>query len=355
MTYLSVDIAKMKKRFAFLENKWVREILLFLVLFIIAIINDREDIVSPHELKDSIFVFIVLYVHLQVQRFLVLPYLLSKKYWVYGVVALVVILVFSFVAYLLDSWLVGVGWYDEFPGNHGLLFVYYLLSFLLSVAALLLVFFIIAFYKQEKRALDQRLALQDMELKLLRTQLEPHFLFNSLNNLYGISLEKPEQVPDRIMQISQILRYHLEQSKKRYIALEEDLEFLSYFIANETDRLGDRCKVLFKNNIDSSLYLSDYRIAPMILMGFVENTFKHVGLSKDSTQGFIAIEIGLNKGVLLLKTKNSIKRSKQHVESTKIGLNASIQILNLLYEGDYTLEIKETDTYYESSVSICLI
>lgn len=327
-----------------IENKWIREILLFSLLFIITILNDREGFVNPHELRDGFFVFLILYVHIQFQRFLILPYLIAKKYVVYTALALGTILIFAVTSFFIDREMVNVGWYDDSIGNHTQLFFYYICCCALSLPILLLVFFIISYYRQQKTDNENKMLLKDMELNLLRSQLNPHFLFNSLNNLYGISLEKPAEVSEKIMQMAQIMRYQLELSNRKYVSLEEDINFITDYIAIESDRLTERCEIQFTQTILPA-QLSPYRIAPLILICFIENAFKHY--EAEYNRGLISIHLGMQAHSLRLQVSNSSCKEKINPDSTRMGLMNTRKRLEILYAERHELHIIHQDGLFE--------
>lgn len=342
----------MVKLLRFLENKWIRELLLFTLLFFLTIINDREDIINSHDFRDGFFIFLILYIHIQCQRFVVLPYLTSKRYLLYTILTIIVILLFSTGAYFIDSWLTSVGWYDDMI-NHLELYLYYVVACVLSLPVLLLVFFTVAFYKQQKMEADNSILLKEMELSLLRTQLNPHFLFNSLNNLYGVSLEKPAEVPAMIMQMARIMRYHLELSKHTYVSLQEDMDFITDYIAVESDRVSERCQVkLIRINLTDKL--NDYKIAPMILVSFIENAFKHFGVPVNETNGFINLNISLDGSTLHLHILNSVTPERNRKDSTRLGLLNTRKRLGILYPDSYTLNITDDLAFYELSLKVTL-
>lgn len=328
-----------------IENKWLREFILFTLLLTITIINDREGFISPHKLRDGFFIFVMLYAHVQVQRFLILPFLISKRYFLYGLLAITVVLLFSLAADFIDLIMTDVGWYDDFDENNIELFTYYFLSFLATLPLLLLVFFVISYYRQQKTENEHQILLKDMELRLLRTQLNPHFLFNNLNNLYGISLEKPEQVSDKIMQMSQIMRYQLELSKEKYVSLKDDLDFIGRYIDLESDRFAEDHIVSFKQETHSA-DLSAFRIAPLILISFVENAFKHYSPEKGGG-GFIKIDIEFLHQKLILKISNSFDDRMPNPASMGFGLINTKKRLDLLYPDRYQLTYGTHGGHYE--------
>lgn len=334
-----------------IENKWYREVIIFLILCLVAILNDRTGFVDMGEIANGLFIFIVLYVHLQLQRFLVLPLLAKGQYFGYLSVAFALLLSYSVLAYSLDHWLSKVGWYDDFEGKHWQLWLYYFLSCLLCVPPLLLVFYIVGYYKKEREDQEKRILLNELELQLLRSQLDPHFLFNSMNNLYGISLEKPQEVSIRILQLSSIMRYQIQLSKMEKVSLEQDLLFITDYIALETQRLGERCHVQF----DCSIAPQDgtrYTIAPLILITFIENCFKHVALTNTISAPNISIVLSLKDNCLKLSTNNSYCPQQAKASSTGIGLTNVKKRLDILYTNRYKLTLEDANKVYQVTLEI---
>ena len=146
-----------------------------------------------------------------------------------------------------------------------------------------------------QREKDEKEKLQkEMELNYLKEQVNPHFLFNSLNSIYSLSRQQSPETPELVMQLSELMRYQLESSKKDTVLLKEELEFIENYLLLEEKRLSDRCNVEFLIEGD----LSGLRIAPMLLIPFVENAVKH-GAQSTNEQSTIDISH-------LLKNRRSI-------------------------------------------------
>ncbi|MBB5635098.1 hypothetical protein HDF26_002175 [Pedobacter cryoconitis] len=334
-----------------LENKWIRELLFFSLLFIFMVLNDREGLINPHEFRDGFFVFFMLYLHIQFQRFLILPFFVAGRYFLYGVMAIFTVFLFGTAAYFIDSWLSTVGWYDEAIINHQQLYLYYVLCCLICLIILLFVFFIIGYYSQQRKEINNQILMKDMELNLLRSQLNPHFLFNSLNNLYGISLEKPAEVPEKIMHMSRIMRYQLELSKKKYVSLQEDLDFITDYVAIEADRVSERCEVTM-TAIAATPVLQQYEIAPMILISFVENAFKHYHIPPGAGKGYIHINFSMEQSRLMLHICNSANEDNVNPNSTQVGIANTKKRLMILYPRKYQITIDHQVLSYELNFSL---
>ncbi|MGK6341835.1 sensor histidine kinase [Chryseobacterium sp. DT-3] len=164
----------------------------------------------------------------------------------------------------------------------------------------------------------------DQELTMLKAQINPHFLFNTLNNIYGMALKKADETPDVILQLSKVMRYNIYEAAERYISIDKDVENIKDFLQIQKIRHHDLV-IRFNENIDNP----SQEISPLILIQFVENAFKH-GVSETFGKSFIHIDIQLNNGVLHYHIENS-KEEKPHGNSTKIGLKNIRRQLELLY------------------------
>lgn len=193
------------------------------------------------------------------------------------------------------------------------------------------------------------------ELSLLRYRVNPHFLFNTLNNLYAFALEKSEETPQIILQLSGLMRYML-RSEKDLIPLASELEYLEYYLALERLRLGDSIRITMQVQGDPK----DLHIAPMILLPFVENAFKH-GVSRVAWDGYVEIQAHIKGSDLYFYVENS-KPGYQTSEVKLVGPQCEAQGLNtvkrrleLIYGKDrYQLEIVNDKDKYAVNLYIKL-
>ena len=192
----------------------------------------------------------------------------------------------------------------------------------------------------------------EAELKFLKSQIHPHFLFNTLNNLYALTLDKSDQAPEVVMKLSSLLDYMLYEANDPKVSLEKEIELIRNFLDLEKIRYGDRVKIDFELNGNSS----GYYIAPMLLLPFVENSFKH-GLSKQTTNPWININVNLERGLLHFNVSNSqgkLKDDKKESYTEGIGLSNVKRRLDLLYQKNYSLTIKDEETLFEIDLYINL-
>jgi sensor histidine kinase YesM len=187
--------------------------------------------------------------------------------------------------------------------------------------------------------LQTQLQLKKEELKFLKMQVHPHFLFNTLNTLYGFALKKADETPEMILKLSNLLDYILYQIDKPLVPLSEELNHIEDYISLEKMRFNESLKVDFKTN---DVHL-DYQIAPMLLIPFVENSFKHGSLIKGILT--ISIEVSMDGNELTFCIKNS--HTPEHKETKGIGLENIKKRLEALYPNQYSLEIKQTKNEFE--------
>ncbi len=174
----------------------------------------------------------------------------------------------------------------------------------------------------------------ETELKFLKAQLNPHFLFNTLNNLYYLTTEKSDKAPQAILQLSEILDYVMHAGKSEFVPLENELKQVENYIALELLRYADRVEVTTKYIGD----LSKYEIGPMLLITLIENAFKH-GVMPIAGKAWINFAVeGKEKG-LFISVRNSANNTKP---GNGIGLENLRSQLDHLYKRDYSLEVDNT-------------
>ena len=177
-------------------------------------------------------------------------------------------------------------------------------------------------------------------------QIHPHFLFNSLNTIYGFALKKGEETPKMILKLSNLLDYILYQIEKPSVSLENEIYHLQDYISLEKFRFHDTLQV----NLIKESAVENINIAPMMLIPFVENSFKHGAI----VNGVLVINILIKKidNTILFEVENSI------IEKSKseggIGLENIQKRLKMLYPNAHTLEINENDQRFKVSLTLQL-
>ncbi len=191
----------------------------------------------------------------------------------------------------------------------------------------------------------------DAELKYLRSQINPHFLFNTLNNLYGLSLEKSDKVPSLLLKLSDLLSFSLYESAVRQIPISKELQLIKDFIALEKERYEDRVTVHWQVNESQ---FSTTLIAPLLLMPLVENAFKH-GVREESEKATLSISLTREERTLIFEVINTIPHySPEEGASEGIGLSNLQRRLEILYSEAYLLKTRAVDHHFIATLKLSL-
>jgi hypothetical protein len=194
-----------------------------------------------------------------------------------------------------------------------------------------------------------RIEKQSAELNYLKSQTNPHFLFNTLNNIYSLARDKSDLAPESILRLSKILRYMLYETSGSYIAIEQDLKIIGDYIALEKLRYDDSLRINFNYDIEDM----KQALSPLLLMPLVENAFKH-GAAETRNQPFVDIHLSVNKRQLALSVKNSTEDfSEEPGMKEKIGLSNLRRQLELLYT-DYNLSVEKNGSVFSATLKINL-
>ncbi|GAA6767459.1 hypothetical protein AAFH68_34080 [Flavobacterium sp. CGRL1] len=188
-----------------------------------------------------------------------------------------------------------------------------------------------------------------MELKILKNQLNPHFLFNTLNNLYTLTLKKDEKAPEVIAKLSEILDFVLYRCNDDYVSIEKEILLIDNYIALEKLRYGvNRLDILFSQEIQES-----NKISPLIILTFIENAFKH-GVINETEKAIIRLHLESKKQQIIFSIENTKPQNtfSETSDKSKIGLINVRKQLDLLYPKKHQLEIDESQTKY--TVKLCL-
>jgi hypothetical protein len=187
------------------------------------------------------------------------------------------------------------------------------------------------------------------ELSFLKAQINPHFLFNTLNNIYSMAVNKEEKTPDAIQMFSDMMRFVIYETSHDFVQLNKKIEYIDTYIALQKLRLSSYVKV----NYGKSGEYHALQIAPLILIPFIENAFKY-GVSTEK-ESVIDVEIKVENNQLFLFVRNSkFHYLKNEYEIPRLGLINTKKRLNLIYPGKHTLDIAENATEYIVSLYLNL-
>lgn len=199
----------------------------------------------------------------------------------------------------------------------------------------------------ELQTAETNAAQSKSELQVLQSQLSPHFLFNTLNNMYGISIAQHEKIPPLLLKLSDLLRYSVYEAKEMYVPLKDEINYIKNYIDFEKIRIGDRLDLVL--DIEEPV-ADNIKISPMMLIVFIENAFKH---SKNSIDEDIFIDIGLKiwGNSILFSVKNSHQNEGNNpifnAKTSGMGLDNVKKRLALIYPNEYDLQIQNNDLDYQ--------
>lgn len=203
--------------------------------------------------------------------------------------------------------------------------------------------------KLRQSAQKLRLEKQAAELNYLKSQTNPHFLFNTLNNIYSLARDKSDLAPESILRLSKILRYMLYEAGGDYISIEKELKVIGDYIALEKLRYDDSLIVDFKYDVQNL----NQPFPPLLLMPLVENAFKH-GTSETRGRAFVDIQLTVRDHQLIFIVKNSTgKPPDEKNPKENIGLSNLRRQLQLLYK-DFILSVHQNEQGFEANLKINL-
>jgi sensor histidine kinase YesM len=205
-------------------------------------------------------------------------------------------------------------------------------------------------YTRLKQSTQQlRIEKQQAELNYLKSQTNPHFLFNTLNNIYSLAKDKSDLAPESILRISKILRYMLYETSGEYISVEQELKIINDYIELEKLRYDETLRINFNHDIEDM----KQALPPLLLVPLVENAFKH-GVSETRMRPFVDIHLSIKNRQLNFEIKNSTEKTLfDPTVKENIGLKNLRRQLELLYK-EYDLSIRQADSSFTATLKINL-
>ena len=190
----------------------------------------------------------------------------------------------------------------------------------------------------------------EADLKFLRAQIQPHFFFNTLNNLYSLAFQGSKDTAPFIARLSDLMRYIIYESNNSKLPLSKEVEFINNYVAVQSIRFSDQISMSFE--VESPL--PDWQIEPLLLLPYFENAFKH-GVENATRGGYVRGRLYSSRSFLCLEIINSISSDGEtNGESGGIGLSNNRERLDLLYANRYELIIEQTKTEYFVSLKLSL-
>lgn len=321
-------------------NSTAKEILFQIVLHGILFLFFSFDRNQPQIQEYKIVAFLNYALGALIINYILLPkYFYTKKYILFFIYVAIVVAGLIAVEELLLERI----YYPDTRGKHFPGIFYSLLDVMPVIAILAGFKFAWDASLKQKEVEELRTSVKESELQFLKSQINPHFLFNNLNNMYSHAIEQSPKTPSIILELSSVLRYMLYDCKEDFVALNKEIEHLKNFTQLNELQIEDRGKVTFATEQIPSGYL----IAPLILTVFIENAFKHSTASQ-SEDIFIDISIKIDvDGQLDFKCKNTYQADTNTEKlSNGIGLQNVKKRLQLLYPDAHKLVIRDTKNNY---------
>lgn len=229
------------------------------------------------------------------------------------------------------------------PFHYGIYF------FLIELFQLSALGYYIHYEKQAKQIRELKRIQTETDLQYLKAQLQPHFFFNTLNNIYSLALQRSELTAPLVAKLSDMMRYVLYETEQARVTLAKEIAFLSNYIDVQSVRYNKKIDIRF----DTQGITDAVMIEPLLLLPFIENAFKH-GTEEEVGEGFIEIIISLAGEELTLSVTNSRSTKTKAAESSGIGILNTGKRLQLLYPDKHTLTIRQTEADYTVLLSIIL-
>ena len=338
--------------YGFFTSKIVYHSLFWVVMLIALVMMDENNHRSfsftlTLEMINVCFYGLVVYFNL---FYLIPNYLTEKRFLLYcTLLTLSVILITpikTVTIYVLNS--------SSLQGQQAIITqqnLYFISTFMIAGAST--VFKIISDWLRYQRD-SKELQTQTMqsELKFLKSQINPHFLFNTLNNLYALTLKKSDKAPEIVIKLSEMMRYMLYECNEKKVLLSKEVNYLRNYLDLERLRQSDNIEIDFKVKGN----VTNQKIAPLMFIPFLENSFKH-GLNNQISKGFVTIILEVRPRAVHIFIENSKSETlpqQSHKRSGGIGLVNVRRRLNLLYPDSYELNIHDNPMTYAVDLKINL-
>jgi hypothetical protein len=226
------------------------------------------------------------------------------------------------------------------------------LAFLMPVTTVFILSFVfrlaMAYFVVKQQSEEMLLQRSQFELKLLKAQVQPHFLFNTLNTMYYEAFVEAPRTAALIERLSGIMRYFVDQSSQEYVRLATEMEFIDNYIALERIRINPEPEIVFERSFDG-----ERMIPPMLLMTFVENIFKH-GIDKITGDNRIYLSLCEKDGALFFQTRNLLNRHADPRQGEGLGLKNLRQRLEILYGKNFELQTLKDEGSFTANLKLPL-
>nr|WP_320117138.1 sensor histidine kinase [uncultured Marinifilum sp.] len=287
-----------------------------------------------------------------------LPYLFKKqKFFLYiisllGIVSLAAFVIDFLLVYPLSKFVQGEKFFEELTFVVWVNFAFFTLIYIgiTTFLSLMREWFVLQKISIQLKDIEREKL--EAELKALKSQINPHFLFNTLNNLYSLTLDKSDKAPNLVLKLSDMMRYILYECNDRYVLLEKELDFIRNYLDLQKIRLDEAIPV--KMEVKGNTAQNE--IAPLLFEPLIENAFKHGAYGKNNN-GFVNILFNFeetNKMELTIENRFDKSWSNEKNENKGIGIKNVSRRLELLYPEKHSLDIQENGSMFIVILSIDL-
>lgn len=223
--------------------------------------------------------------------------------------------------------------------------MFYLFATSLVIAVSTIVLYIIYFFEKENQLLQTINKHNEARLQLLQSQINPHFLFNTLNNIYSLSITNSTKTPDMILQLTELLRYSVYQKPKEKVSVSEEAKQVEFLIELFCLRRDEPYSISFNKTISGGM------IEPMVLIPLAENCLKHCNFDLDEN-AFVKMDLVSNERTIHFKTENSFNTSQVKTNTGGVGLSNIRERLELIYGDQFQFTTTEVDGIFKVNLEI---
>lgn len=321
-------------------------LLVFVMMLLAGSGNSISTLEVVRKLINLAFYILVVYINLE---YLIPKFLSQKNFMTYCLLLLAMVAVFTPIKVLLLYIT-----YDEVdPREFLIMNQQYIFLLLFLIAGGSTVIKIISDWQRHQRdRKDLETQRMQSEIKFLKSQINPHFLFNTLNSLYALTLKKSDKAPEIVIKLSEMMRYMLYECNERRVPLFKEVNYIQNYLDLEKLRQSGQSDIQFK--VEG--LVTDQSIAPLIFIPFLENSFKH-GLNHQLGDGYVHVVMKVLDNKLLLRILNSkplLAPFPSDRANGGIGLANVQRRLNLLYPNQYKLDILDSDKEHIVELSLDL-
>ncbi len=344
---------------SFLNTRWATHLTFWLVVILVLLTGS----VSEFQTKNFWLITVIAIMQLVMYAYFILLVLIPYFFYRSKILLFIVLSLLWAVAWSYVMYYVVLQMMPLLPAN-----IPPPSSALESFSINMLFFFLVTAIKlgkdllivQYEAEMAQRQKMQQ-ELNFLRAQLSPHFLLNTMNNLYGLAHEKSDRLPDLMLRLSDLLKYSIYDTKTDIVPVKDEVQYLLDYIELQKIRISESVQldIQFPANINPKL-----QIVPLLLVVFVENAFKHSQIVRSGQPRFIRFNLSIDKNMLYFTAENSFERitgspatagdKSIAVRNEGIGLESTLRRIELIYGEDSLPEISTTGNVYKVSLILKL-